>query len=257
MGIILHQFTLQNIAIEVVNSQKEMGIRAAEIIANKIIQKPNIILGLATGSTPVPVYAELIAYYAQKMISFRKVKTFNLDEYYPIDPLNIHSYQYTMERDLFSHIDIPGENIHFPDCLTSSPIEASLNYEKLIEKSGGIDLMLSGIGQNTHIAFNEPPTQRDSRTRLIELCDETRRINARFFPSMEEVPKYAITMGLGTILDSQEIILCAFGAEKSEAVYRALFEKPNPDVPGSYLQNHQNCRFILDQASASRILGSD
>lgn len=257
MGMILHQFKLQNIAIEVVDSPTEMGMRAAEIIANRISNKPNIVLGLATGSTPVPIYSKLIDFYAQKLISFKEVRTFNLDEYYPIDPLNIHSYQQTMNRDLFSKIDILSENINFPDCLATSPVEASLNYETLIKKSGGIDLLLSGIGQNTHIAFNEPPTARDSRTRLIELAEETRRINARFFSSLEEVPKYAITMGLGTILDSREIILCACGATKSEAVYRALWEKPNPDVPVAYLQNHQNCRFILDQASASRILGSD
>ena len=168
MGILLHKFKLQNIAIEVVDSPTEMGIRAAEIIADRISNKPNIVLGLATGSTPIPVYSKLIDYDAQKVISFKEVKTFNLDEYYPIDPLNIHSYQQTMNRDLFSQIDIPPENIHFPDCLATSPVEASLNYEKLIEKSGGIDLLLSGIGQNTHIAFNEPPTTRDSRTRLIE-----------------------------------------------------------------------------------------
>ena len=257
MGMILHELKLQNIVIEVVNSPKEVGIRAAEIIADRILNKPNIILGLATGSTPVPIYSQLIDYHFQKLISFKEVKTFNLDEYYPIAPLNINSYQYTMNRELFSQIDILPENIHFPDCLATSAEEASLNYEKLIEQSGGIDLLLSGIGQNTHIAFNEPPTESDSRTRLVELAPGTRRINARFFVSLEEVPKYAITMGLGTILDSQEIILCAFGAAKSEAVYRVLFEKPNPDVPGSYLQNHQNCRFILDLASASKILGSN
>ncbi len=254
MGIICHQFKLHNIAIEVVDSKNEMGIRAAEIIANKIIKKPNIVLGLSTGSTPVPVYSELISYYSDGVISFKDVKTFNLDEYYPIDPSNSQSYQYTMRRDLFSHIDIPIENIHFPDCLSHSPVEASLHYETLIEKSGGIDLLLGGIGHNTHIGFNEPPAQNDSRTQLIELSDETRSINSRFFETIEEVPKYAITMGLGSILDSKEIILCAFGAAKSEAIYKTLFEKPNPNVPGAYLQNHQNCRFILDQASASKIL---
>ncbi len=117
-----------------------------------------------------------------------------------------------------------------------------------------IDLLLGGIGHNTHIGFNEPPAQSDSRTRLIQLSDATRSINSRFFDSLEEVPKYAIAMGLGSILDSKEIILCAFGASKSEAIYKALLEKPNPNIPGAYLQNHQNCRFILDQASASKIL---
>ncbi|MEM9276217.1 MAG: glucosamine-6-phosphate deaminase [Cyanobacteria bacterium P01_F01_bin.143] len=254
MAIILHQFKINNIAIAVVDSKKSMGIYAAEIIANRIIQKNNIVLGLSTGSTPVPVYAELISYYVDKVISFKDVQTFNLDEYYPIDPSHNQSYQYTMQRDLFSHIDIPAKNIHFPDCFAESSVEASLNYERLIAQSGGIDLLLCGIGQNAHIGFNEPNSQSDSRTRLIKLSDETRRINSRFFETIEEVPKYAITMGLGTILDSREIILCAFGAAKAEAIYQALREKPNPNVPGSYLQNHQNCQFILDKAAASKIL---
>ena len=251
---IIDKFKLHNIAIEVVESQKEMGIRAAEIIADKIIKKPNIVLGLPTGSTPIPVYAELINYYSEGLISFKEVKTFNLDEYYPIEPSNYHSYQSSMTRDLFSQIDIPVQNIHFPDCLSPSPIEASSNYEALIKKSGGIDLLLSGIGHNTHIAFNEPPTQKDSRTRLVELSAETRKINSRFFQTIEQVPKYAITMGLENILEAKEIILCAFGAAKSEAIYQVLREKPHPDFPASYLQNHQKCRFILDRAAASKIV---
>lgn len=251
---IIDEFQLYNIAIEVVESQKEMGIRAAEIIADKIIKKPNIVLGLPTGSTPIPVYAELINYYAEGLISFKEVKTFNLDEYYPIEPSNYYSYQSSMRRDLFSHIDIPAQNIHFPDCLSPYPIAASANYEALIKKSGGIDVLLSGIGHNSHIAFNEPPTQKDSRTRLVALSDETRNINSRFFKSIEEVPKYAITMGLGTILEAKEIILCACGVAKSEAIYRVFGDKPHSDFPASYLQNHQNCRFILDRTAASKIV---
>jgi len=254
MGNILHQFKLNNIAIAVVDSRTEMGICAAQIIADKIRQQEDLVLGLSTGSTPLTMYAELISHYADGLISFKNVKTFNLDEYYPIDPSNNQSYQYAMKHNLFSHIDIPPENIHFPDCLDKPPIEASLDYEKLIEKSGGIDLLLCGIGQNTHIGFNEPPTQIGSRTRFIKLSEKTRRVNSRFFENSSEVPKYAITMGIETILNSKEIILCAFGEAKAEAIYQALFAQPNPDVPAAYLQNHQNCRFILDKAAARKIL---
>ncbi|WP_238569033.1 glucosamine-6-phosphate deaminase [Xenococcus sp. PCC 7305] len=253
--MLINKFKIHNIEIEVVESKKAMGLRAAEMIAERMLAKNDIVLGLSTGSTPLPVYAALIAFYTKKMISFKDVKTFNLDEYYPIEPSNKQSYQYAMKRDLFSQIDIPPENIHFPDCLISdSPVKASRNYEHLIAKSGGIDLLLGGIGQNAHIGFNEPPAQSDSRTRLIELTEETRKINSRFFATIEEVPQYAITMGLGTILDSKEIILCASGTAKSETIYKALWEKPNPNVPATYLQNHQNCRFILERAAAGRIL---
>lgn len=242
-----------NIRVEIVDSPKEMGIHAAKIIADKIIEKPNIVLGLCTGSTPVPVYNELVSYYSSGLISFKDVTTFNLDEYYPVHPSNRQSYQYRMKNDLFSRIDIPAGNIHFPDCLSHNPEQAGMDYEALIKKSGGIDLLLTGIGHNAHIGFNEPPSRGDSRTRLITLSDDTRNINSRFFDRVEDVPKYSITMGIGTILESKEVILCAFGASKADAIYRALFEEPNPDVPGAYLQNHRNCRFIIDKTSAKKI----
>ena len=254
MELILEKFKVGNILIEVVDSKKEMGIYAAELFAKKILEKPDIVLGLCTGSTPVPVYHELISYYSERKISFKNVKTFNLDEYYPIHPSNTQSYQYTMMKDLFFHIDIPMQNIHFPNCLSHFPDQASQKYEELIESSGGIDLLLTGIGHNTHIGFNEPPTHGDCRTRLIELSDETRSINSRFFENIDEVPKYAITMGLKTILDSKEIILCAFNDSKSDTIYEVLFNKPAPEVPGAYIQNHRNCRFILDRAAAKKLI---
>jgi glucosamine-6-phosphate deaminase len=210
------------------------------------------VLGLATGSTPVGVYNELVRMHREEGLSFKNVVTFNLDEYYPMQPNELQSYVRFMREHLFDHIDLPQENWHVPD--GTLPIEQVFDYcnwyEEQIAKAGGIDLQILGIGRTGHVGFNEPGSGRESRTRLITLDRVTRIDAASDFFGQENVPRRAITMGVGTILEARQIIMLAFGEHKSHIVARAIEGDVSASIAASFLQDHPNAQVVLDEAGA-------
>lgn len=237
--------------------------KASEYVANQIAgliksnneQDVTTVLGLATGSTPIRVYDELIRHHKEKGLSFALVITFNLDEYFPIEPTAIQSYVRFMDENLFNHIDIKKENVHIPDG-TLSRDEVSdycLEYENKIRECGGLDLQLLGIGRTGHIGFNEPGSVKDTRTRLVTLDKLTRKDAAADFFGEENVPRQAITMGIGTILDSKRIILMAWGEHKADIIARTLEGEVSEQVPATFLQNHTNTQVVLDKAASSQL----
>ncbi|MFN4258401.1 MAG: glucosamine-6-phosphate deaminase [Gemmataceae bacterium] len=221
---------------------------------NNIAGRPTV-LGLATGSTPVDLYRELIRMHQEEKLDFSRVITFNLDEYYPMSSDDPHSYRRWMFETLFNHINVPAENIHIPDGMVPADEveDYCIQYEQQIRKAGGIDLQILGIGRSGHIGFNEPGSTRFSRTRLVTLDSITRRDAASGFFGEQNVPHQAITMGVGTILDARQIVLLAFGEHKSAIVRQALEEEVTDAVSASYLQKHPDATFILDQAAAQEL----
>jgi len=237
------------------SDSNEASIRVAEEIAELIRKKQNqnrtCVLGLATGSSPIRVYEELVRMHNEEGLSFQNVVTFNLDEYLPMEKSNIQSYHYFMHEHLFNHIDIDPENVHIPDG-TVSPDETvayCIDYEKKIKDFGGLDFQLLGIGRTGHIGFNEPGNPFESRTHVVKLHRETREVNARFFDSLEEVPEYSMTMGIKTIMRSKRILLLATGEKKCEAIRKTLYGPITPDFPASVLQLHPDCRILVDKAA--------
>jgi len=234
---------------------------AAQAIAREIANlielrsksgKPTV-LGLATGSTPLPLYAELVHLHRNAGVSFKSVITFNLDEYEGLGPTHPQSYRFFMEENLFRHLDIPAANIHIPDGLSKDPTKNCADYEFAIRDAGGIDLQILGIGRTGHIGFNEPPSPVDSRTRYVHLNEVTRRDNSVFFGNLANVPQSALTMGVATILEARRIELIAFGEAKAEIVRRAIQESPSSDCPATWLQQHPRCMFHLDAAAAKAL----
>lgn len=225
----------------------------ADIIRKKQKLKQNCVLGLATGSSPKTLYAELVRMHKEEKLSFKNVVTFNLDEYYPINKEAIQSYYRFMHTHLFNHVDIKPSNIHIPNGeIAKDDIKsACAHYENQIEEAGGIDLQVLGIGNNGHIGFNEPGSGIYTKTRLVNLTNNTRLANAYEFANVSEVPRLAITMGISTIMKSKQIILMAWGPAKSSAVKKAVEEDDTDAVPASFLQNHDNVTFVLDEAAAS------
>lgn len=221
---------------------------------NNSANRPTV-LGLATGSTPVGLYRELIRMHKEEGLDFSRVITFNLDEYYPMDPDDIHSYHRWMHETFFQHVNIRPENIHIPDgrIPLDQVEEYCARYEQMIHRAGGIDLQILGIGRTGHIGFNEPGSTRHSRTRLVTLDPVTRRDAAGSFFGEENVPHQAITMGVGTIMEARQIVIMAFGEHKAEIVRRAVEEEMQPAVTASFLQKHEDATFILDQAAADRL----
>jgi len=248
---ILKSARIGQIDVTVVEDARQMGRFVAEQIAAAIRRSPATVLGLCTGGTPIPVYDHLVHLVAERRLSFAAVKTFNLDEYYPMAPADSHSYRYFMDRHLFDFVDIERRNIFLPSGTGPDPHASAARYEELIREAGGIDLQLAGLGHNTHVGFNEPPCDPTSRTRLVTLSAGTRSANARFFKSLDDVPRSSITMGLGTILEARSIILCASGRGKAEAVRTALCGPISPAAPGSYLQQHAQTLAVFDREAAS------
>ena len=242
------------INLSIVKDYGEMSRRAARIIADAIRNKPNLVLGLATGGTPVGCYQELIRMHKEEELDFSRVITFNLDEYIGLSPTHPQSYRHFMDENLFHHINIKIENTHVPNALTDDPQKTCQEFEEAIKASGGIDLQLLGIGSNGHIAFNEPGSPFDSRTRVVNLSERTIKDNARFFKSIDEVPRQALSMGMGTIMEVRKIILLASGVGKAEAVTKSVEGPITTDVPASILQRHPNCIFILDEEAASKLV---
>ncbi len=228
-----------------------MSKEAARIMASCVTLKPDSVLGLATGSTPLGMYSELINIYNKKEVNFENVKSFNLDEYYGLNKDNEQSYNYYMNENFFKHINIKPENINIPNGAAENIEEECVSYEKRIKEAGGIDIQVLGIGVNGHIGFNEPDVKFEAETHLVQLDEQTIESNARFFESREEVPTSAISMGIKTIMHSRKIILLANGKSKADAINKALNGKITPDVPASILQLHLDVTVILDKEAAS------
>jgi glucosamine-6-phosphate deaminase len=220
---------------------------AAQRIARLVRHKPDAVLGLATGSTPLPIYAALVRCHQDENLDFSRVICFNLDEYYPMLPSSPKSYHHYMQKNLFSKINCPNWHVPFGAAASADEIEkACRHYEQDIENAGGIDLQLLGIGRNGHIGFNEPGSDRGSRTRLVGLDRETREDARADFDTEDDVPYQAVSMGIGTILEAREIILLARG-ERKRNVIRLAMEGPVSDmVPASFLQEHRNVTWCLD-----------
>ena len=215
----------------------------------------NTVLGLATGSTPIQVYSELVSIHKNEELSFRRVITFNLDEYYPIKPNELQSYVRFMNEHLFDHIDIKNENVHIPDgTIPKEDVhEYCKEYEQKIEEAGGLDVQILGIGRTGHIGFNEPGSLKKTRTRLVTLDELTRSDAAASFFGEENVPRRAITMGVGTILDAQKIYMMAWGEPKAKIIKRAIEGEISDQVPATFLQEHENTKVVLDEAAASEL----
>lgn len=227
----------------------------AALIRDKQKKKLPCVLGLATGSTPKTLYAELVRMHKEEKLSFKNVVTFNLDEYYPIDNDALQSYNRFMRANLFDHVDISPKNIHIPNGETKKDdIKSHCHqYEKMIEDAGGIDLQILGIGNNGHIGFNEPGSSIHSRTRLITLDTSTRLANSYEFANISEVPRLAITMGISSILKSKKIILMAWGPGKAPIIKKAVEEEVTDQVPASLLQNHDDATFVVDETAAAEL----
>ncbi len=224
-----------------------------DLIVAKAQAKQTAVLGLATGSTPLPLYAELVRLHREAGLSFRNVVTFNLDEYEGLAGDHTQSYRYFMEQNLFRFIDIPRENTHVPAGISADAAVTCADYEAAIRSAGGIDLQVLGIGRTGHIGFNEPPSSLDSRTRRVHLDEVTRRDNSVFFGELSLVPHGALTMGVGTIMDCRQVELLAFGAGKADIIRKTLRTQPSAACPASWLQDHPRCTFHLDPEANARL----
>lgn len=236
--------------IVIAKDYADMSARAARIVAGQIYLKPNSVLGMATGSTPLLMYKELIRVHQEVGLDFSEVVTFNLDEYLGLPITDEQSYYYYMYHNFFNYININRENIHIPNGMAKDVELECQKYDHSIQEKGGIDLQILGIGINGHIGFNEPDIKFEATTHKVKLDDETINSNARFFSTIEEVPSFAISMGIKTIMHAKKIILLASGENKSEVIYRALFEGITPEVPASILQLHQDVIVIAEENAA-------
>ena len=230
-----------------------VACRAGSIVARLVRRKPRCVLGLATGSTPQGTYGELIRLHREEGLDFSQVVTFNLDEYVGLGPEHPHSYRYFMQQSLFDDINVKSGNTHVPDGLATHFEAYCEEYEQQIRDVGGIDLQILGIGSDGHIAFNEPGSSLGSRTRLKTLTSETVRDNARFFGSADRVPRLAITVGVGTILESRRCLLLAIGSAKASAIRHAVEGPVTAQVTASALQLHREVIVVVDEAAASQL----
>lgn len=232
----------------------DMSREAANIISAQIIMKPDCVLGLATGSTPIGLYKQLIEWYQKGDLDFSEVRTVNLDEYKGISRENDQSYYYFMHQNLFDHVNIPEGNTHLPDGMALDPEKECDRYNNLIQSMGGVDLQLLGIGHNGHIGFNEPGDSFDKQVHCVNLTESTIEANKRFFASADEVPRQAYTMGIGNILQAKKILIVANGEGKAEIVKKAFFGPVTPQVPASILQLHQDVVLVADEAALSKVI---
>ena len=235
------------------DTYEELSKNAAKLVASQICLKPNCVLGLATGSTPIGMYEELVRLYKTGEIDFKEVITFNLDEYYPISPENPQSYHYYMSKYLFSKVNVDPTNVHILNGETADPNSECDKFDELIENCDGIDLQILGIGRNGHIGFNEPDDALNTSTHITDLTESTIEANARFFDSIESVPKQALTMGIATILKSRKIILLANGKEKRAAVSQLLTEEIDTEVPATMLKVHPDVVLICDREAYGNV----
>jgi len=238
------------VKIIIKENYQQMSVGAALFVKKRILKEPDIVLGLATGETPLGLYKELIKMYRKGDLDFSRITTFNLDEYLSLKPSHTRSYHFYMQQNFFKHINIKKENIFILDGIVKDIRAHCEWYENKIKEKGGIDLQILGIGRNGHIGFNEPGTDFNSITRVVFLEKATIKDNARFFKTIEEVPKKALTMGIKTILDSKECLLLASGIKKREIVSKFLKGTVSSKVPASALKNHKNTTVILDKEAA-------
>lgn len=230
-----------------------MSLKAAQIVSSQINRRPQLVLGLATGSTPLGTYRNWIHMVKAGDLSFADVTTFNLDEYLGLAPDHPQSYRTFMREQLFRHIDINPDRAFIPKGAAQDALAHCREYEGMIEQAGGIDIQILGIGRNGHIGFNEPGEEFGKLTHVVRLSENTRQANSRFFPCLDDVPTHAITVGLKSIMNARQVLLLASGEDKSDAVYRALFGDVTEQLPASVLQLHPDCVFLLDEAAALKL----
>ncbi len=236
---------------------KTASVLGAHIVARVVKRKPDAVLGLATGNTPLLLYSELIRFHKEENLDFEYITTFNLDEYVGLAPSHPASYNSFMWKNLFIDLNIPRHRIHIPDGLSPDIPAFCRQYEGAIKAAGGIDLQILGIGTDGHIGFNEPSSSLSSRTRIKTLTMQTRKDNAPFFEDEEHVPQHVITMGVGTIMESRICLMLAFGAKKADAVARMVEGPITASVPASILQMHQHAIVITDEEAASKLERAD
>lgn len=229
------------------NTYEEMSLLAASIIGGQVLLKPDSVLGLATGSSPIGTYRVLVENYEKGVLDFSKTKTVNLDEYCGLSGENPNSYRYFMNDNLFDHINIDKANTYVPNGAAADFEAEAARYEAFVASLGGVNLQLLGIGHNGHIAFNEPTSTFPATVHTVDLTESTINANARLFERREDVPTRALTMGIGTIMKAEKILMIA-GADKTEIVERALFGDVTPEVPASVLQLHRDVTVILSRA---------
>ncbi len=239
--------------VRIYKNVDEIGYVAATIFTAQVVSKPHSVLGLATGSTPIPTYKNMIDMYNKGLVDFSKVTTFNLDEYIGLEHSHPQSYYYFMQENLFKGINVPVENIHVPSGISDDIEKTAKQYDEMIQNAGGIDVQILGIGINGHIAFNEPCEYFPAGTHTVNLTQSTIEANARFFQNKSEVPKSAITMGIGSIMKAKKIIIIATGANKADAVYSMINGTINPQLPASILQLHSDVTLLCDKAAASKL----
>lgn len=232
---------------------EQMSRVAANILSAQVIMKPKCVLGLATGSTPIGTYDQLIEWYKKGDIDFSEVTTINLDEYKGLSPENDQSYRYFMNTHLFDHVNIDKSKTYVPDGLEPDSEKACSKYNQIIQQYGGIDLQLLGLGNNGHIGFNEPGSAFEKETHCVSLTQSTIDANARFFSSMEEVPKEAYTMGIKTIMQAKKIVVVVSGLQKASIVKKAFFGPITPEVPASVLQLHNDVTIVGDEEALSAL----
>lgn len=231
----------------------DMSRKAANIISAQVIMKPNCVLGLATGSSPVGIYEQLIEWYKKGDIDFSQVTSINLDEYKGLSPENDQSYRYFMNTHLFDHINIDKARTFVPDGLEKDSAKACENYNHIISASGGVDLQLLGLGHNGHIGFNEPGEAFEKETHCVDLAESTIEANKRFFESEDDVPRQAYTMGIKSIMQARKILVVVSGADKAEILEKVLYGPITPAVPASILQLHNDVTIVADEAALGKI----
>lgn len=232
---------------------KDMSRKAANIISAQVIMKPNCVLGLATGSTPIGTYDQLVEWYNKGDLDFSEVTTVNLDEYKGLPRTNDQSYYYFMHQHLFDRVNIDSERTNVPNGMEPDAEKECGRYEELIRSLGGVDLQLLGLGHNGHIGFNEPGEAFEKETHCVELTESTIEANKRFFASADDVPKQAYTMGIKTIMQAKKILIVVNGENKADIVERAFFGPVTPEVPASILQLHNDVTLVGDEAALAKI----
>ena len=232
---------------------KDMSRKAANIISAQVIMKPNCVLGLATGSTPIGTYAQLVEWYNKGDLDFSEVTTVNLDEYKGLPRTNDQSYYYFMHQHLFDRVNIDPERTNVPNGMEPDAEKECGRYEELIRSLGGVDLQLLGLGHNGHIGFNEPGEAFEKETHCVDLTESTIEANKRFFASADDVPKQAYMMGIKTIMQAKKILIVVNGETKADIVERAFFGPVTPEVPASILQLHNDVTLVGDEAALAKI----
>lgn len=236
-----------------VKDYEALSQKAADIIAAQIILKPDCVLGLATGSTPIGTYEHLVRKYQEGTLDFSQVSSVNLDEYKGLDGTNDQSYRYFMNTNLFDHVNIDKARTNVPDGLEPDAAKACSDYDQIIENAGGIDLQLLGLGHNGHIGFNEPADAFACGTQCVDLTESTINANKRFFASEDDVPRQAYTMGIGSIMKARKILVVVSGEDKAEILKKVVCGPITPQVPASVLQLHPDVTIVADEAALSKM----